>query len=350
LRIRFSPVWADSLGAKSFCTLVETSDVRILVDPGVAIMHGSFPAPLDMKVRWTEEGYERIVEAAQRADVVVVTHYHYDHFTDFDEELYRGRLIIAKSPNRYVNDSQRGRALRFFTHLFGMAGLDLDSLMEDPVEEEYPDPMDGLPHASSKSYGDYQSRKKELLEKGLKWFLSRARKWCGYRRIPEYDSGFFRLRFADGGKFVFGDTVLRFTEPLFHGVEFSRVGWVVGLVIEYGGDKLLFSSDLNGPIIEDYADWIIRERPDILLLDGPATYTFGYMLNRINLGRAAENICRIIAEATPSLVLLDHHLLREPRYRERLADVYRLARKEGVELLSVAEYLGGTPAVLQFLN
>ena len=42
--IEVYPVWADSLGAKSFCTLIRTEDVSILVDPGVAIMHPSFPA------------------------------------------------------------------------------------------------------------------------------------------------------------------------------------------------------------------------------------------------------------------------------------------------------------------
>ncbi len=41
--IRLDPIWFDSLGAKSMCTLVETPDVSVLIDPGAAIMHPSFP-------------------------------------------------------------------------------------------------------------------------------------------------------------------------------------------------------------------------------------------------------------------------------------------------------------------
>ncbi len=345
--LRLKPVWADSLGAKSFCTLVETPDVRILIDPGVAIMHGSFPAPLELKQEWKRRGREAVRKAAKLADIVVITHYHYDHFTDFEPELYRGKLVIAKSPNEYINDSQRGRAMRFYSKLFALAGLELEEKLEDPIAGDYPDPLESLPLAMSRDYGDYAERKAELLRKGLEWYWARVEKWREYRRVPEIEAGEVRLKFADGRKFTFGSTRLSFTKPLFHGVEFSRVGWVVGLVIETGGEKLLYTSDLNGPIIEDYAEWIINEQPDYLLLDGPATYTLGYMLNLINLGRAIENIKRIIREARPKLVLLDHHLPREPRFKERLREVYACAEREGVRVVTVAELLGRRPVVLE---
>ncbi len=345
-QIYLEPVWADSLGAKSFCTFVRTPDVSILIDPGVAIMHRSFPASWEDKEKWLAEGYEAISKASKQADVVVITHYHYDHYTDFEESFYRDRLILAKSPNEYINDSQRKRALTFFSHLFAMESLNLSEVMEPPAGSDYPNPLRKIPHAMSMKYGDYEKRKKELLEKGMKWFLARANKWKGYERIPEHNGETFRLGFADGREFSFGETVIRFTEPMFHGVEFSRVGWVVGLVVERGGEKILYSSDVDGPIIEDYADWIISEKPSIVLLDGPATYTLGYMLNRINLRRAVDNIIRIIDEVHPLLILLDHHLLREPKFRERLKKVYERAEIVGIDIRTVAEYYGMTPVVL----
>jgi predicted metallo-beta-lactamase superfamily hydrolase len=33
----------------------------------------------------------------------------------------------------------------------------------------------------------------------------------------------------------------------------------------------IYTSHLQGPGIEDYAQWIIKENPDILILDGPPT-------------------------------------------------------------------------------
>ncbi|HDI75375.1 MAG: MBL fold metallo-hydrolase [Thermoprotei archaeon] len=347
MSLEFKPIWADSLGAKSFSTLVKTPDVVVLIDPGVAIMHGSFPAPPELKAEWVEIGYEKIVEASKRAQVVVITHYHYDHFTDFDEVLYRNKVILAKSPNEYINDSQRGRALRFYSKLFALKNVTLEEVMEEPIEKEYSHPLEELPHASTVDYGDYSARKRELLEKGFKWFKGRVDKWNSYKRIPEHEGEVFKLFFADGREFSYGSTLIRFTKPLFHGIEYSRVGWVIGVVVEYKDRKLLYSSDVNGPIIEDYADWIIREEPNIILLDGPATYTLGYMLNQINLRRAVENIKRIIRETSPQVILLDHHLPREPKYVERLSDVYELAEREGVKVMTVAEYFGETPVVLR---
>lgn len=62
-------------------------------------------------------------------------------------------------------------------------------------------------------------------------------------------------------------------------------------MIEHGGQKLIHSSDLNGPIIEDYPEWIIRENPDLLVLDGPMTYMRGYLLTETTLG-ASDRECR----------------------------------------------------------
>jgi len=345
----FKPVWFDSMGAKSSSILVKTRSVSVLIDPGVAIMHGSFPAPLEAKHKWCVQGFQAILRASTEADVVVITHYHYDHFTDFEERIYRGKVVLAKNPNRFINDSQRSRALNFYKHLYGSEGLDLDGVLEEPEEPSLVDPMSELPHASSKSFGDYDSRRRELLAKGLKWFRRRAEKWRRYRRIPQLKLPNLEVRFADGGEFKLGELTLRFTKPLFHGIEFSRVGWVLGLVIEYGRRKLLYSSDVNGPIIEDYADWVVAEKPDVIVLDGPMTYMLGYTLNRINLGRALENAVRIVRESGAQLILYDHHLPREPRFRERTEPVWAAAEKEGVKLMTVAEYLGLKPAVLRYV-
>jgi len=36
-------IWFDSMGAKSSCILVDTPDIKILVDPGAAAMQPSYP-------------------------------------------------------------------------------------------------------------------------------------------------------------------------------------------------------------------------------------------------------------------------------------------------------------------
>jgi len=173
-----------------------------------------------------------------------------------------------------------------------------------------------------------------------------VKRWNTLKRIPELSLDGCAVRFVDGKTLRFGRTEVRFTPPLFHGIEYARVGWVISTIISCGGEKLIHTSDLEGPIIEDYADWIIRENPTILILDGPSTYLIPYMLNLINLRRTIENACRIIRETGAEVIIYDHHLPRDRRFRERVREVYQTARKEEKRVLTAAEYLGKRPVVL----
>ena len=342
MQIDFRLVWFDSFGAKSSCTLVKTDDVSILIDPGIAIMHASFPASLAKKVYWREKGAREIRKAFKHADVVVISHYHWDHFLR-EAKLYKGKLILAKNPNEYINDSQRKRACDFFGSIFKELGIEVER--KKTRRRKFEDPAKKL-RSVRLDFGDYNQRRKELLKKGEVWFRKRAEKWKRFWVIPEVKTGEFQLIFPEGRTFRFGKTKLRFTRPLFHGIEYSRVGWVFSTIVERGREKLIHSSDLNGPIIEDYADFIIRENPTYLILDGPMTYMLGYTLNLINFGRVLKNAKRIVRKVDFKVMIWDHHLPREPKFRERTSEVWELARKLNKNLQTASEYqLGKLPVV-----
>jgi hypothetical protein len=145
----------------------------------------------------------------------------------------------------------------------------------------------------------------------------------------------------DGARVEFGGTVLRFTHPIFHGLEYDRLGWVCSTVVEHNHAKLIHSSDVQGPVIEDTADWIVRENPTVVFIDGPPTYLMGFIVNKTNFARAVENICRIIRECDKTeLVIYDHHLMRDPLFGKRVAEVYRVAEQNKKRVMSAAEYLG----------
>jgi predicted metallo-beta-lactamase superfamily hydrolase len=99
MNIFFNPVWFDSLGAKSSCLFVKTDDIRILIDPGIAIMHQTFSAFDFQKLKWFKEGFNAISLASSNADVLVISHYHYDHFIDFQKGIYDGKTVFVKNPN-----------------------------------------------------------------------------------------------------------------------------------------------------------------------------------------------------------------------------------------------------------
>lgn len=348
-KIDFTPVWFDSLGAKSMCTLVKTSDISVVIDPGVAVMQPSFPASREQKLKWMYEARSAIKAACREADLIVVSHYHHDHYMDFGEGIYDGKLVLAKDPNRYINDSQRLRAERLYEEFAEtLLSRRLEELKQDRKVESFPDPMSLLPKARSLSYGDYAERKMELLRKGKKWFQKRVEKWNSWKLIPELKSENCKVLFSDGREYVFEGTNIRFSRPFFHGIEYARVGWVIATTIIKDGEKLIHTSDLEGPVIEDQAEWIIKENPDILILDGPSTYLIPYMLNLINLRRAVKNLCRIIEEAENlKLVIYDHHLLRDRRFKDRVREVYKKSSEVGVEVTTAAEYLGEEPVILR---
>ncbi|MCB9883309.1 MAG: MBL fold metallo-hydrolase [Planctomycetes bacterium] len=114
---------AESLGVRSLATCVRTASHTFLIDPGVSVVprrHAHPPHPLELAACWNTR--RLITERSGEADAIVLTHYHYDHFTPFHasptdwcddetaEALYRDRVIFAKHGQEHINGSQRRRA------------------------------------------------------------------------------------------------------------------------------------------------------------------------------------------------------------------------------------------------
>ncbi|MEM2933912.1 MAG: hypothetical protein QXL78_03190 [Methanocellales archaeon] len=117
--MKIIPVAFDSLGTRSMATFVQTQDCRILIDPGVSLApsrYGLPPHSLEftrMKEHWGE-----IRKFAEKAEVLIVTHFHYDHHDPSEPEIYEGKILLMKNPREKINISQRGRA-KFFLEMLG---------------------------------------------------------------------------------------------------------------------------------------------------------------------------------------------------------------------------------------
>lgn len=319
-------MWFDSLGAKSMCVLVRTQDLTLLIDPGAAVMHRGYPAPDELKLYYLALAQAALNRALKEATHVVITHYHYDHFRPDMAKLYRGKTLWVKDPNRWINRSQWDRARDFLDILATVEGWALAA--RPPEGEEYPDPVEFLPLAAR------AQRCQDLLKKWKKRFLGLARMWGKGLWVDEGAFG-GRVAYADGRTFWVGDTAVRFTPPLFHGVEYASPGWVLGVTVEQGGKKFLYSSDLQGPTIEDYAAWIVEEQPEVVILDGPATYLLGPFQSKANLERALGNCVWTVREARAGLTVLDHHLTREPGFRDKARQAFEAGAVTGAELMGL---------------
>ncbi len=95
-------------------TFVETKDVAVLIDPSVRLG----PRRYDLPPHPIEEDRRRnlwkaIREHAKRANVLTVSHYHYDHHNPDAPSIYRGRLAYVKDGSFHINRSQKARAAVF---------------------------------------------------------------------------------------------------------------------------------------------------------------------------------------------------------------------------------------------
>lgn len=271
------PISFDSMGVRSMCTYLQMGNLKMLIDPGVALGPTRYGlGPTEAEFEALEYSRALIMEVAKEGEFVVVTHYHYDHhpFPD-DSEMYErcfgGKVAFAKDRKNNINLSgkQRGR-----------------------IFEENASP---------------------LLKK-LEW--------------------------ADGEECEVRGVKLSFSPAVWHGDVGSRVGTVVMVCAEAGGESFLFGSDAQSLADPAALEWVLKKNPKFMILDGYPTIFVGWRMSQKAFEASKENLKRAIAETSVEQVILDHHLLRDVNYAQKMGDVFQLAERKGKRLTSAAGFLG----------
>ena len=278
---RIVPLAFDSFGARSMATFVETDDLKILIDPGVSLAplrYGLEPHPLEWQR--LDEKWETVRQYAENSDVLIVTHYHYDHHDPDYPELYRGKTVFIKNPTENINRSQKERAAFFL------------------------EAIKGLPK---------------------------------------------KLEVCDGKNFQLGKTLINFSKAVCHGTN-PRLGYVTEVSIKSNNEKFLHTSDVEGPSLEDQIDFILKEKPNVLFVDGPMTYMLGYRYSYKSLEMSNNNLVKAIKVTNLHTLVLDHHFLRDLNYKARIKPVYEAAEKREVKVVTAAEFCGRKIEMLEALR
>ncbi|MFQ6064343.1 MAG: hypothetical protein ACE5L6_02595 [Candidatus Bathyarchaeia archaeon] len=281
-KVKVTPLAAESLGVRSMCTYVETADVKILLDAGASLgpsRWGLPPHPREYKA--LAECRERISRAAEKADVITVSHYHFDHhtpsFTDWvcnwssaeiARRIYEGNTVLAKNHRSKINHSQRRRG------------------------------------------------------------------WMFRRTAGKHAR---QVETADGRTFEFGDTKLKFSQPVFHGIENTSLGWVLMTTIDYGGERMLVASDVEGPMHSPTVQMILAEAPDLLIIGGPPLYLAGFKVDETCIQQGMKNLEELVKNIPTTI--LEHHILRDKGWREACQSIFHTAFNAGHSVLTAAEFL-----------
>jgi len=290
-KIRVVPLAEESFGVRSMCTYVETSDVKVLLDAGASLAPNRFgypPHPREYQA--IAECRERISKAAEKADVVTLSHYHFDHHTpsytdwfcnwssaDVAKKIYDGKLVLVKSYRSMANFSQRRRGWLF-----------------------------------NKTGGSYAER----------------------------------LEIADSKTFKFGNTKLKFSDPVFHGPENSALGWILMVTIECDDEKVLFASDVQGPMYTPTLDVILTEKPQLVIIGGPPTYLAGFGVKEEHIKQGMQNLESLVKKVPTTI--LEHHTLRDEKWRNLSQPIFDAAFEAGHEVVTAAEFAGKENNLLEF--
>lgn len=283
-RIHVVPLAAESFGVRSMCTYVETPDAKVVLDAGVSLCPNRFglpPHPLEFRA--IDESRRKIAKAAQKAQIVTISHYHNDHHTPSFEDwlcnwteanetarqIYKGKIVLAKNPREKINYSQRRRG----------------------------------------------------------WLFQQTSGKC----VERFET-------ADGKTFTLGKTKIRFSEPVFHGPENSDLGWVLMATIEFRDEKFLFAPDVQGPMSTGTLELILEEKPQLVMIGGPPLYLEGFKVDEDQIKTALRNL-ETVVENVPR-VIIEHHVLRDENWHEKTVNAFYSAYKSGNTLQTAAEFLG----------
>jgi len=156
------------------------------------------------------------------------------------------------------------------------------------------------------------------------------------------------FKIIDNSTYVLGDLKLKFSKPVPHGVD-ERLGYVVMVAVIHEDMKLLFTSDIEGPVNEYEVDFITSSNPDIVIIDGPPTY----LLNHGNITLAAlEKSIKLnarIIDAIENLkyLIIDHHLLRDLDYAKIYDEILDKSLTRRLRPITAAEFMGLKPNLLE---
>jgi predicted metallo-beta-lactamase superfamily hydrolase len=276
--LKIKPLAFDSFGTRSMSTFVETEDLKIIIDPGVALAptRYSYP-PHPLEVDRENEHWMEIVKHAKQSNVLIVTHYHYDHHDPNEEiTIYDGKTVFIKHPTEKINFSQTNRARFFLSQIKG---------------------------------------------------------------LPK------QLEYSDGREFQFGNTKIKFSKPVFHGTN-PRLGYVTEVLID-DGYRFIHTSDVEGPSVEDQVNFILQNKPNLVILDGPLSYMLGFRYSYESLNLSIENMLKIIDSCPLDSLIVDHHLLRDLEWKDRIRRVLEAGDKSGVKVQTAAEYAGKPVEMLE---
>ncbi len=278
--IEINPLAAESIGTRSLCTHVRTPDVSLLLDPSAALAKRYNLEPHPFEYIALRNTLEEILTIAEDSDVLSISHYHYDHVRPgFENHLYN--LSTMNERHRMFAD-------------------------------------------------------KVVLAKDNRENINPSQRRRGFYFEKDVNDVATRIEWADDRSFRFNETRVTYSPPLPHGPALSQLGFVLATLVEHADRRFMFAPDIQGPLVQSTLQYILQAVPDILIVGGPPIYLSNFKKEDEKI---AQNSLVVLASTIPTLVV-DHHLLRETKWKDWISPVVKTAKNAGNKVLTMAELAG----------
>jgi predicted metallo-beta-lactamase superfamily hydrolase len=253
------PLTAESLGTRGLSLFIISEDKKILIDPSVSLspIRSGLPPHLH-EIAASYLSRQYIMQFWKLSDIIIQTHYHADHYS-----------LGIDRPYEFTNQAI---AEKLYSHPNKII----------------------LAKSASRNINYNQKKRAALLWK--------------HKGVPIFE--------ADGNTFTFDRTQISFSEALPHGSVGSKQGWVISVLISDSYETVLVSSDIMGPGSDIALEFINNKSADTVILDGPPTYHPKQTL--IETEQAFQRISKI---KKTSSVILDHHFLRDIKWKQILGNL-----------------------------
>ncbi|MFP3131664.1 MAG: hypothetical protein RXR51_08845 [Nitrososphaeria archaeon] len=275
--MRIVPLGEESFGIRSMCVKVDVEGTVFILDPGASLAPRRFglpPHPLEIDA--IKNFRKRLYDNFKDVEYLFISHYHRDHFTPVYKSVYMG----TEGENIYKNKKV---------------------MIKNYNNANYSQKVRGY-----------------MLEKDAK---STSSDWI----------------FADGKSFKIGDISIKVSDPIPHGKEGSKTGFIIGISIKHKGFSLTYIPDVQGPLTKKAVMFAKETKPDMLILGGFPYYLFGYVFNEEDLELSKKLLTEIIVETKPETTVIGHHLLRSKDWVNAVPE--NISFKTYASLLGMEEML-----------
>ncbi len=274
----------DSYGVRSMATYLKVGRTSLFLDPGVALGPSRYGlSPTNPELLAESICRKKIMELCKNASIVFVSHYHYDHHP------------FPEDKDMYI------------------------SCFKDKI----------------------------VLAKDIKRNVNLSAKKRGKVFEDNVRDIARELHYADGKEFNFGNIFIKVSPAVWHGEEKSKVGKVIMLYLEYKNKSFLFGSDAQSLANKQALNFVIENNPDILIVDGYPTLFVGWKFSKQSLKKATGNLKKAIEKIDAKVIILEHHIVRDINYKEKMKEIFELAHEYGKKVLNAAEYHGVEPLYLE---